>query len=85
MCTNEEQDIIGRNSKKSARFLQDLMDRVGGGSLGGRKMNRETGLVDKHKENLLEIIETHLPPKEKEAMLKAVEHKNKLLEYDRTR
>ncbi|KAM4829730.1 activating signal cointegrator 1 isoform 1-T1 [Thomomys bottae] len=69
VCTHEEQDILQRDSNKSQKLLKKLMS----GS-------ENSGMVDASTKDLLPHQESRL----KSGLEKAIKHKDKLLEFDRT-
>ncbi|XP_012865730.1 PREDICTED: activating signal cointegrator 1 [Dipodomys ordii] len=69
VCTHEEQDILQRDSNKSQKLLKKLMS----GS-------ENSGKVDVSTKDLLPHQESRL----KSGLEKAIKHKDKLLEFDRT-
>ncbi|XP_064618936.1 activating signal cointegrator 1-like isoform X2 [Lineus longissimus] len=71
VCNKEEQEILARGSKKSERLRQDLMR---------KGMTDENGAIMKQDRHLL----PHASAKLKSGFDRAVEQKERLLEYDRT-
>ncbi|XP_001509179.3 activating signal cointegrator 1 isoform X1 [Ornithorhynchus anatinus] len=69
VCTREEQDILQRDSNKSQKLLKKLMAGT-----------ENSGKVDLLNKDLLPRQESRI----KTGLEKAVKHKDKLLEYDRT-
>ncbi|XP_006831604.1 PREDICTED: activating signal cointegrator 1 [Chrysochloris asiatica] len=69
VCTREEQDILQRDSNKSQKLLKKLMAGM-----------ENSGKVDISPKDLLPHQESRI----KSGLEKAVKHKDKLLEFDRT-
>lgn len=69
VCTNEEQDILQRDSNKSQKLLKKLMSGA-----------ENSGKVDISTKDI-----PHQESRMKSGLEKAVKHKEKLLEFDRTR
>lgn len=69
VCTNEEQDILQRDSNKSQKLLKKLMS----GAENSGKVDISTKDHPPHQESRM-----------KSGLEKAVKHKEKLLEFDRT-
>ncbi|XP_004093146.2 activating signal cointegrator 1 isoform X1 [Nomascus leucogenys] len=69
VCTHEEQDILQRDSNKSQKLLKKLMSGV-----------ENSGKVDIYTKDLLPHQELRI----KSGLEKAIKHKDKLLEFDRT-
>ncbi|XP_039324566.1 activating signal cointegrator 1 isoform X2 [Saimiri boliviensis] len=69
VCTHEEQDILQRDSNKSQRLLKKLMSGV-----------ENSGKMDISTKDLLPHQELRI----KSGLEKAIKHKDKLLEFDRT-
>ncbi|XP_012298439.2 activating signal cointegrator 1 isoform X2 [Aotus nancymaae] len=69
VCTHEEQDILQRDSNKSQRLLKKLMSGV-----------ENSGKMDVSTKDLLPHQELRI----KSGLEKAIKHKDKLLEFDRT-
>ncbi|XP_013201883.1 activating signal cointegrator 1 isoform X3 [Microtus ochrogaster] len=69
VCTNEEQDILQRDSNKSQKLLKKLMSGA-----------ENSGKVDVSTKDLLPHQEARI----KSGLEKAIKHKEKLLEFDRT-
>uniref|UniRef100_A0A8I5TYK3 Thyroid hormone receptor interactor 4 n=1 Tax=Pongo abelii TaxID=9601 RepID=A0A8I5TYK3_PONAB len=69
VCTHEEQDILQRDSNKSQKLLKKLMSGV-----------ENSGKVDVSTKDLLPHQELRI----KSGLEKAIKHKDKLLEFDRT-
>ncbi|XP_050651907.1 activating signal cointegrator 1 isoform X1 [Macaca thibetana thibetana] len=69
VCTHEEQDILQRDSNKSQKLLKKLMSGV-----------ENSGKVDISTKDLLPHQELRI----KSGLEKAIKHKDKLLEFDRT-
>ncbi|XP_052568652.1 activating signal cointegrator 1 isoform X2 [Peromyscus californicus insignis] len=69
VCTNEEQDILQRDSNKSQKLLKKLMSGA-----------ENSGKVDISTKDLLPHQESRI----KSGLEKAIKHKEKLLEFDRT-
>uniref|UniRef100_A0A2K6EU69 Thyroid hormone receptor interactor 4 n=1 Tax=Propithecus coquereli TaxID=379532 RepID=A0A2K6EU69_PROCO len=69
VCTHEEQDILQRDSNKSQKLLKKLMSGI-----------ENSGKVDISTKDLLPHQELRI----KSGLEKAIKHKDKLLEFDRT-
>ncbi|XP_062945563.1 activating signal cointegrator 1 isoform X2 [Cynocephalus volans] len=69
VCTNEEQDILQRDSNKSQKLLKKLMSGM-----------ENSGKADISTKDLLPHQESRI----KSGLEKAIKHKDKLLEFDRT-
>ncbi|XP_077905021.1 activating signal cointegrator 1 isoform X4 [Ictidomys tridecemlineatus] len=69
VCTHEEQDILQRDSNKSQKLLKKLMSGM-----------ENSGKVDISTKDLLPHQESRI----KSGLEKAIKHKDKLLEFDRT-
>ncbi|KAK2103172.1 Activating signal cointegrator 1 [Saguinus oedipus] len=69
VCTHEEQDILQRDSNKSQRLLKKLMSGV-----------ENSGKMDVSTKDLLPHQELRI----KSGLEKAIKHKDKLLEFDKT-
>ncbi|KAM5292689.1 activating signal cointegrator 1 isoform 2-T2 [Ctenodactylus gundi] len=69
VCTHEEQDILQRDSNKSQKLLKKLMSGI-----------ENPGKTDISTKNLLPNEESRI----KSGLEKAIKHKEKLLEFDRT-
>ena len=73
VCSKEEQDILNRGSKKSDRLRQSLLQRGGGGSMAeggdGERMSHALSVSAKLEQGLQQ----------------AVAHRDKLLQFDKTR
>ncbi|XP_007956975.1 activating signal cointegrator 1 [Orycteropus afer afer] len=69
VCTREEQDILQRDSNKSQKLLKKLMSGM-----------ENSGKVDISPKDLLPHQESRM----KTGLEKAIQHKDKLLEFDRT-
>ncbi|XP_045396873.1 activating signal cointegrator 1 isoform X2 [Lemur catta] len=69
VCTHEEQDILQRDSNKSQKLLKKLMSGM-----------ENSGKVDISTKDLLPHQELRI----KSGLEKAIKHKDKLLEFDRT-
>ncbi|XP_060553293.1 activating signal cointegrator 1-like [Ruditapes philippinarum] len=73
VCTREEEEILSRGSKKSEKLRQFLMKDNPSGLLGGGSMfNGDRDYLPSDRGKM------------KESYIKAEQHKEKLLEYDRT-
>ncbi|XP_045216561.1 activating signal cointegrator 1-like [Mercenaria mercenaria] len=72
VCTREEEEILSRGSKKSEKLRQFLMKDAPSGLLSGSMFNGDRDYLPNDR------------AKTKESYIKAEQHKEKLLEYDRT-
>ena len=73
VCTSEEEEILSRGSKKSEKLRQYLMKDGPTALLGGSMFNGDRDYLPNDRAKM------------KEGYLKAEKHKEKLLEFDRTR
>ena len=73
VCTAEEQEILSRGSKKSEKLRQQLLKNTPSELLNSKCFNGDRDFLP------------NTSAKVKEDYLKAEKHKEKLLEFDKTR